>query len=675
MSAPTGLYCSFDTLLSGVIHKTFFFNPRESKPSHKKIGLHGWLHFLVVHYPSPSRGRESIYMRRIVILLLVCCFSRGLVLANKVSSDVALYVGTMFMEHRYGNNFSSLELTLNQPFQYLYIIQNRKGKGFVIVSADDCIDPIVAYSDNSDIGDTIPPSVYLWLSEYDNQLESLLENEERYPIKASSAWMQILSDSNMPPVYDAVSALINTTWNQAPLYNDMCPTGTYTGCTATAMAQIMKYWNHPYVGIGHHSYIHRTYGALSANFRNTYYDWNNMPTSISSSSSSVQRLAVSTLMYHCGVAIDMDYGTTGSGGAALANCNGVNYPCAENAFKNHFDYQESLIGVNRVCYSDSLWNSMLYTELINNRPILYTGEGSGAHAFIIDGMDNNNRYHVNWGWGGAWDGFFLLNVMRPNPSSGQNDFSYNQRAIIGIEPNLSNIRTIPSLVTVDKSGSMDTIWVRSNPNTSNGWIASSNQSWAHITPTNGIGGGVQSMMLIQSDSNPNNVQRIATINVIQGIDTFPVKIIQKDSLHAGSGWYGNDNMSHIIFGLANKDYLVRPEFFGMFQKGVQLKKVRFSTYPDIRSRGNYVDLKIYENNTLPSTRSELRSRCLGNMVYFQRYYFRDHGEHEIILDTPYIVKNENFWISIVPSDTILFPIFLTICQIQSRIHKGIGFLG
>jgi hypothetical protein len=194
------------------------------------------------------------------------------------------------------------------------------------------------------------------------------------------------------------------------------------------MAQVMKYWNYPQTGVGFHSYKHSQYGTLSANFALTTYDWKSMPNDVTSSNK-----AVATLMYHCGVGIEMIYGVNGSG-AYMISASSANKYCAEYALKVFFGYKSSLKGVSRSSYSDTQWVRMIKTELDAKRPILYDGfsnqPGQSGHCFIIDGYDNNSYFHLNWGWGGYNDGYYNINSLNP----GMLNFDFSQAAIFGIEP-------------------------------------------------------------------------------------------------------------------------------------------------------------------------------------------------------------------------------------------------
>lgn len=325
-------------------------------------------------------------------------------------------------------------------YSEFFIFNNENGKGFVIIAADDCVTPILGYSyDNNFVAENLPPNLKGWLDGYAEQIRMAVEMRADATEEIRANWECLRQGVNLPiKTETAVSPLITTLWDQVYPYNKYCPynnlTGDYTpaGCVATAMAQIMKYWEYPTHGYGSHSYNDWFYGQISANFGNTTYQWSSMPARIYSNSSLAQINAVAALIYHCGVSVEMEYGINGSGASILYNdYDGVHTYCAENALKNYFGYSSYLQGKKKNDYSETTWINYLKTELNNSRPILYGGQGSGGHAFVCDGYDYFDRFSFNWGWSGnANDGWFYINNLNPNNSN----YSNYQQAVIGIRP-------------------------------------------------------------------------------------------------------------------------------------------------------------------------------------------------------------------------------------------------
>lgn len=333
------------------------------------------------------------------------------------------------------------QATDNPPY---YIFNNEEG-GFVIVSGDDCATPILGYSNEGCIDlDDMPIQLEELLGAYAAEIQYAVENNLQATEEVTDSWASYKRAPQSQTSTVVVNALISTSWSQYPRYNDKCPVDASlsslgghpsTGCVATAMSQIMKYWGYPKKGSGSKSYNSTRYGTLSANFGITSYDWANMPLKLSSSTSSTQNNAVATLMYHCGVAVEMKYNIDGQGssGAYVVDDSWVS-SSAEEALKTYFGYASTISGKEwGQSTTTATWSNMLKTELDNQRPVLYAGyvpNGGGGHAFICDGYDSNDKFHFNWGWGGQADGFFSLTALTP----GSYNFSDGQQAVIGIKP-------------------------------------------------------------------------------------------------------------------------------------------------------------------------------------------------------------------------------------------------
>ena len=357
--------------------------------------------------------------------------------------------------------------TTEEPQYYLY--ENENGEGWVIIAANDAVTPILAYSETGHFRtDNMPSNIRHWMGKYDQFIKRIETDGVEAAEETKAEWKALRKGVRKAQTAAVVGPLIQTQWDQDAPYNNLCPgTGSnkaYTGCVATAMAQVMKYWEWPKRGIGSHSYRPRNpndedhystryTSTLSADFENTTYDWENMLDSYSGSATSAQKTAVATLMYHCGVATEMMYGNDADGGSGTYTGNYGSWDesdNAQNALWKYFGYKKSTSymrdGYEYSGYtyyeewSDADWTAMLKAELDKQHPILYGGEGNGGHSFICDGYDNNNKFHFNWGWSGSNDGYFTLSNLRPGSGGaggGGYDFSENQDVIIGIEPDSS----------------------------------------------------------------------------------------------------------------------------------------------------------------------------------------------------------------------------------------------
>ena len=340
---------------------------------------------------------------------------------------------------------------LDTRWDGFYIFAPVKGKGFVIVAADDRVRPVLAYSfHNNAMRDSMAPGLDWWLNGWQQQVDELRKEKGG---ERNEEWQQLLAGNGIPRSLTAVAPMITTQWDQEAPYNDSCPTRiesgsnvrALTGCVATAMAQVMKYWNYPVHGTGTHTYnsvsffgYGYTFGEQTANFGATVYDWDNMPNSLTTASPDVQKAAVATLMYHCGVACDMYYGSAfnGGSGSTLINIPNLRQGNALNGMIKYFGYSSSATGMERIKYDDNSWTALVRGELDASRPIIYGGiePYSNGHCFVCDGYDDENRYHFNWGWSGDGDGFFTLNSLTPNIGPYSYNFTSGQQMLVGIQP-------------------------------------------------------------------------------------------------------------------------------------------------------------------------------------------------------------------------------------------------
>ena len=257
----------------------------------------------------------------------------------------------------------------------LYYIFNNEDGGFVIVAGDDCATPILGYSNEGSIDlDNMPIQLQELLQAYAAEIQDAVDNNLQATDEVAESWAAYKRAPKAQTTTTAVKALITTTWDQYPRYNNKCPSDPSlftlgghptTGCVATAMAQIMKYWEYPKKGYGRKSYISEHYGTLSADFGSTAYDWDNMPQKLTALNSSTQDNAVATLMVHCGVAVSMNYNSDGHGSSSSSIIDwGGGRASAEKALKEYFGYASTIQGKQSSTVSASAWKSLLKTELV-----------------------------------------------------------------------------------------------------------------------------------------------------------------------------------------------------------------------------------------------------------------------------------------------------------------------
>lgn len=310
-----------------------------------------------------------------------------------------------------------------------YTVLGNHESGFAIIANDDRFNAVLGYSHSKFDDANMPPALKAWMAAVDEALKENLDNGVT-PVPAVE-----LRSSDYPA---SVDPLLSTSWDQSAPYNTVVVQklgGDYpTGCVATAMAQVMKYHAWPDTGSDFHSYRCQPEGAtraikLSANFGNTTYQWDNMLDMYDTNQhnyTSEQADAIATLMFQCGVSVDMQYNLDGSG--AYINQ-------ASKALREYFRYNTKFY--TRDIYTKSEWMDIIYAELANNGPILYGGvtPSNAGHAFVFDGYDADGLVHVNWGWSGSGNGYYDVAIL--NSPTGR--YSEQQQMVIAHDPENSEL--------------------------------------------------------------------------------------------------------------------------------------------------------------------------------------------------------------------------------------------
>ena len=375
-------------------------------------------------------------MKRTSLLLTLILALFATAIAENVELTRAQRVAESLLASKMGQtpNIQLVDYANRGSFSNFYVFGNEHC--FVIVSADDRVSPILGYSTEDGFGQTaMPENVFYWLKAYDDEISAVVSHQMEATEEIVSEWSNLMNGNGLEPKSrTSVSPLILTKWDQVAPFNNLCPTDAnnvhaVTGCVATAMAQLMNYWEHPTKGTGSHSYNCTGYGQQTVNFGNTTYDWDHMKNSYASNNTNTEITAVATLMYHCGVSVNMAYS---------ANASAANSYDVPNALKTYFGYSTATQCLSQSSYS-SQWITMLKTELNNARPVYYCGQsGSVGHAFICDGYNENNQFHFNWGWSGSCDGYYTIGALNPGPggtgSGDQGQYNSNNAAIFYCEP-------------------------------------------------------------------------------------------------------------------------------------------------------------------------------------------------------------------------------------------------
>jgi hypothetical protein len=310
-----------------------------------------------------------------------------------------------------------------------------------VVSGDDAITPILAYADKGAFSTLpMPANLKNWLSRYEKEIAYSIEKGDTATGKIRQEWNDLLAETTPTRAESPIVLMPTAVWGQDTPYNDLCPIDsggrTPAGCVATAMGIIMKYHQWPQRGTGSNSYETNSLGiSLQADF-DVAYDWENILDKYEYSRNNTQwntaqGKAVATLIYHCGVATWMDYQYEQSGTTEWD---------AADAMINNFGYDKGLYLANRELYTPKEWDKLLQTELDEERPLLYgglTSEMDEGHQFVIDGY-TSHYYHVNWGWDGWANGYYLLTSLDPDGQAAGNSregggYSTDQDVIIGLQ--------------------------------------------------------------------------------------------------------------------------------------------------------------------------------------------------------------------------------------------------
>ncbi len=371
-------------------------------------------------------------MKKLLTLIALVAFVASS-FAARVSQKEAEKIALRFYSH-FANistpAISGVFATKHETETTFYTFNFSSG-GFVLVAADDASIPILGYSAEGVMPEVISnPATREWLESYSKEIFHIIQaglpNKETLP-----EWESIRNGYFKASGQD-VNPLLTTTWDQGCFYNTLCPADpaamfscghVYTGCVATAMAQVMKYHNYPPQGVGTHSYTHPDYGVQTANFGATTYNWSSMPNNVTSSNT-----AVATLMYQAGVSVDMQYGVSGSGAFS---------DDVPNALINYFNYRpEAEIKYKNNYANQSDWENLLRTDLDQHLPVYYSGYGSAGHAWVCDGYRmSDNKFHFNWGWSGSSNGWYAIGNLNP----GGNTFNQDNSAVLHVRPGNPNL--------------------------------------------------------------------------------------------------------------------------------------------------------------------------------------------------------------------------------------------
>lgn len=387
----------------------------------------------------------------LLILSLVAFFSAS---ANDITTEQAESIARQFLTKgsRTQKGTTGMKMVRRQPLPLTsiyeapayYAFNIGSDDGYVVVSGSDLFPEVLAYSSMGSFNqEEIPSNMQAWLEGYAEQIAYLEQTEGRNQAPRLAAQ------------HDAVSPLLSSSWGQDAPYNNNCPTHPrvnqkcLTGCVATAMAQVLNYHKYPSTTIAPiPAYTTYTNKINMPEIAPTTIDWENMLDEYSNSATTAQQNAVASLMLLCGQAVEMDYGISSIEGGS-----GARMALDAKALQKYFGYDKSVRSLERNAFSSAAWESMIYDELAAGRPVLYGGYSNyGGHAFVVDGYNDEGLFHINWGWDGCYDGYFLLSILNPYDESASSfsdkSFCFNQHAIVGIQH--GSDESVPERFTVTR---------------------------------------------------------------------------------------------------------------------------------------------------------------------------------------------------------------------------------
>jgi hypothetical protein len=391
-------------------------------------------------------------MKKLLTLVIAVVLGMSALFANPVDVNTAKSLGQKFVQANFEKTMrAGLDLYYTvtsdngQPCVYVFNIGNE---GFVMVAASDNVRPILAYSENGPFDATNPYNGAMFMLEtYKNSISYAIEKNINPTPEIAGQWESLNNCGKLSNKRaHTVGPLVQTKWNQNSPYNLYAPPSSaagapggrcYAGCVATAMSQVMKYWDHPIQGEGSHSYYCPGYGQQSANFGATTYQWDLMPRTLSGASQE-EIEAVATLMYHCGVSVNMSFAPDGSGAYSQD---------VPGAMANYFDY-DYCVQKQRNSYSLTNWVNLLKAEFDLGRPVYYSGHSSaGGHAFVADGYNEDDFISFNFGWSGSDDDWYAVDAIEYNQSAAA-IFNYVPSAVY------QNTVQAPTNVTATKAGEL-----------------------------------------------------------------------------------------------------------------------------------------------------------------------------------------------------------------------------
>lgn len=408
-------------------------------------------------------------MRKLTSLIIAILFSAGMAHAGVVTQSTAQTVASNYYAQTFGTAVTTITLgysenDANGVIAY-YVFNINNDGGFVIVSAEDAGHPIIGISN---VGTYKAPTgtnnnLDFWMKKRNAEITAMRAANMIADAEVKDEWTSYINNTTptlvkkathkvlASPFPSSTAYLVQSTWDQQYYpypYNYFCPptttgstssTQSVTGCVATTMAQIMRYWQYPPKGLSSSSYCDCTssgftqnYGTLSADYAKHSYNWSAMALTPSPTSSvNTSDTDIARVMSDAGISVQMDYSPSGSGAVVIGSSSSA---CAQTSYSKYFGYTTKIMDGLNAFSNLTTWEDTIEKDLDHSRPVQYFGTDptNGGHTWVCDGYNSSTQFHMNWGWSGASDGWYALNNLAP---TGQPDnFTTNLGALIGILP-------------------------------------------------------------------------------------------------------------------------------------------------------------------------------------------------------------------------------------------------
>lgn len=470
-----------------------------------------------------------MYTMKKSCLIAIIMLAVAPAMASPVAPATAQRVADHFWQSALGGR-GTLQ-PVEWQYGHLYLFTSAQG-GYVMVAGDDCVRPILAYSANGavEVGE-MPVQMAERVQLFEDQIVYAVEHGAQATAADAERWQRLLSGAPVKSG-EGVEPLLTTQWHQDGCYSLLCPAGTVTGCAATAQAQFMRFWNWPPIGNGSETYSLQSYGQQSADFAHTVYDWANMPDRVTTDNSLAEQQAVSTLMYHVGVSLHMQYNSPSGGGSAAAGITGQpGYPSIDNSLKDYFFYSQNMRPLfKNQSFTDASWADSLMAELDLRQPMVYCGVATeGGHGFICDGyqwQDDQVYFHFNFGWAGRGDGYYTVdNICPPVSPTGYEGgvyvFNLSNQALLGAVPDYRMIVS-DSVLNFGREGGSQPLLFSKNPQGGE-WTVSCSEPWVSVDRA-----GVDNVgqLTVQVGANTTGNERTATVTFSQDGQTLSMLVVQ-----------------------------------------------------------------------------------------------------------------------------------------------------